>query len=217
MVTCYVTVSGEVINCLLSWCQHFNDVIIHLMTSLSTCQFDAAYWWRLCPLSEVISISSRWWRLCSNIEILFHFMTSLAFDDVVKHSWEAMPSLVVFAYLQPPRIIFHCELLKLQYRTPELLLKIDKMTYLLCSERTGNCTVAAIPAWLGDAAKSEGRPTRLKLASELLQVETGSNNTQSAGPPMLKLASELLQVETSFNNTQRAGQLASSWQANYSR
>ncbi len=40
---------------------------------------------------------------------------------------------------------------------------------------------------------SEGRPTRLKLASELLQVETG------------------------FNNTQRVGQLASSCLASYSR
>jgi hypothetical protein len=65
--------------------------------------------------------------------------------------------------------------------------------------------VAAIPAWLGDAAKSEGRPTRLKLASELLQVETGFNNTQRTSPSLLKLASELLQLETGFNNTQRAG------------
>jgi len=48
--------------------------------------------------------------------------------------------------------------------------------------------VAAIPAWLGDAAKSEGRPTRLKLASELLQVETGFNNTQRANPSVFKLA-----------------------------
>jgi len=38
------------------------------------------------------------------------------------------------------------------------------------SERTGNCTVQKIPTWMGDAAKMEGRPVRLKLASELLQV-----------------------------------------------
>jgi len=38
------------------------------------------------------------------------------------------------------------------------------------SERTGNCTVETIPSWLGDAAKMDGRPVRLKLASELLQV-----------------------------------------------
>ena len=37
-------------------------------------------------------------------------------------------------------------------------------------ERTGNCTVETIPTWMGDAAKMEGRPVRLKLASELLQV-----------------------------------------------
>ncbi len=78
------------------------------------------------------------------------------------------------------------------------------MTYLLCSERTGNCTVAAIPAWLGDAAKSEGRPTRLKLASELLQVETGFDIAQRANPSLLQLVSELHQVETGFNNTQKA-------------
>ncbi|XP_023323540.1 uncharacterized protein LOC111697687 isoform X3 [Eurytemora carolleeae] len=39
------------------------------------------------------------------------------------------------------------------------------------SERTGNCTVEPIQTWMGDAARMEGRPVRLKLASELLQVK----------------------------------------------
>ncbi len=47
-----------------------------------------------------------------------------------------------------------------------------KSFVFVCAERTGNCTVAAIPPWMGDAAKLEGRPVRLKLASELLQVGT---------------------------------------------
>ncbi len=59
--------------------------------------------------------------------------------------------------------------------------------------------MAAIPAWLGDAAKSEGRPTRLKLASELLQVETGRDTIQKASPLVFKLALVLRQAKNDFN------------------
>ena len=41
---------------------------------------------------------------------------------------------------------------------------------IILLERTGNCTVEPIQTWMGDAARMEGRPVRLKLASELLQV-----------------------------------------------
>ena len=55
-----------------------------------------------------------------------------------------------------------------------IMMIIIIMIIMILLERTGNCTVESIQTWMGDAARMEGRPVRLKLASELLQVNSCS-------------------------------------------